>query len=56
MSVMIEDATLSLTELKAKFMKLLETDRSSEEFETLFAEVDADLAECIGEYGEELTA
>ena len=34
----------SLLELEAKFMRLLETDRESEEFETLYREVDSELA------------
>lgn len=33
----------SLDELKAKFLRLLETDRQSEEFKRLYHEVDSEL-------------
>lgn len=35
--------TESMSELHEKFMRLLEVDQDSEEFERLFAEVDAEL-------------
>lgn len=37
-----------LKDLQEKFLRLLEMDRDSDEFRALFAEVDAELEECIG--------
>lgn len=39
----------SLEELEAKFLRLLEIDRRSEEFERLYEEVDRGLAVAAGE-------
>ncbi len=39
--------TESMKALQEKFMRLLETDRDSKEFERLFAEVDAQLDEYV---------
>lgn len=39
----METFELTLKELEAKFLRLLETDRGSEEFERLYREVDQEL-------------
>jgi|GEM_PF-2501613 len=57
MSVEMElDLERSLEQLEAKFMRLLETDRESAEFEALFKEVDRELGVLAGaaadRYGE----
>ena len=48
--------TDTLSELREKFMRLLELDRNSEEFDALFAEVDKELEAHVFEEAREVVA